>query len=988
MNLLCAVLGIASYFLHGVIAQGDVAVHGYYTEPVTGITFYTSSEPNGTVIGDGFFSPVSLGGFTWGIALPESALTVDSYDYIGLLIGSLPNGTGWSGVVQGQSSSASMPNHLMLIAWPTGNGDEIFTSLRYATGYASPALYNGTASITQLYTHVNDTNWVMVYKCTRCLIFDDPSQTPFNISTSAGLFEQGWAQSTEGPIDPSDPDSSILQHDNGMGEFKVEVSSATQASYSIWASMTATTTATSVSRTVSPTSTTTSKPVPTSTYDYVVIGAGAGGIPLADKLSESGKSVLLIEKGVASSARWGGTIRPPAGWLDGTNLTWFDVPGECNRMWNGGAGDTSCVGCAAGCTDIDQMAGCVLGGGTAVNSGLWWNPNPEDWDYDFPEGWKSTDMASASSRVFSRIPGTDHPSMDGQRYLQTGFDVITQGLSGAGWTSVTANDVPDQKNRTYAHTPYMYSNGERGGPMATYLVTAMKRPNFEMWLNTSVERIVRTGGHATGLDVIATQSGGYTGRVIVSSGAFGTAKLLFRSGIGPQDQLEVVQSSTDGPQMINETDWIILPVGYNLGDHLNTDTVVAHPNISASYYDWQGSWATPIEADKTSYLNNRVGPLAQAAANIGPMMWEEIVGPDGITRQMQWTARVEASNGVVAPVDNDVMTLSLYLGRGAVSRGRITIGKGLNMVVSTIPYGDSNDLAAIAIALDNMANALTKVPGLTYLYGPKASTSSAQSALNMTGAEFLASVPLTYANIGSRRANHWLGTAKMGTDSGIAGGTSVVDTDTKVYGTDNIFVVDASIFPGIPTTNPSALIVTVAEHASEKILALPVAPVNSTSTVVSISSTSTVVSISSTSTVVLTSSTSTVVSISSTSTVAHSSTSTASSTSSSCAIATSVAVTFNEVVTTTYGQTIKIAGSVSELGNWDTGSAPALSASQYTSSNHLWSTTITLAAGTTFEYKFINVQTSGAVNWESDPNRSYTVPKTCNTVVTVGNTWR
>lgn len=147
----------------------------------------------------------------------------------------------------------------------------------------------------------------MVYKCTRCLIFDDPSQTPFNISTSAGLFEQGWAQSSEGPSDPSDPDSSILQHNNGMGEFKVEVASATQASYSIWASMTATTTATSVSRTVSPTSTATSKPVPTSTYDYVVIGGGAGGIPLADKLSESGKSVLLIEKGVASSARWGGS---------------------------------------------------------------------------------------------------------------------------------------------------------------------------------------------------------------------------------------------------------------------------------------------------------------------------------------------------------------------------------------------------------------------------------------------------------------------------------------------------------------------------------------------------------------------------------------------------------------------------------------------------------------------------------------------------------
>jgi len=66
-----------------------------------------------------------------------------------------------------------------------------------------------------------------------------------------------------------------------------------------------------------------------------------------------------------------------------------------------------------------------------------------------------------------------------------------------------------------------------------------------------------------------------------------------------------------------------------------------------------------------------------------------------------------------------------------------------------------------------------------------------------------------------------MGTTKIGTDSGlIANGTAVVDLNTKVYGTDNIFVVDASIFPGMPSTNPSALIVIAAEHASDLILAL------------------------------------------------------------------------------------------------------------------------------------------------------------------------
>jgi cellobiose dehydrogenase (acceptor) len=67
-----------------------------------------------------------------------------------------------------------------------------------------------------------------------------------------------------------------------------------------------------------------------------------------------------------------------------------------------------------------------------------------------------------------------------------------------------------------------------------------------------------------------------------------------------------------------------------------------------------------------------------------------------------------------------------------------------------------------------------------------------------------------------------MGTCKMGTDDGrLPDGTAVVDTNTKIYGTDNMFVVDASIWPGMPSTNPSALIVTASERASDLILALP-----------------------------------------------------------------------------------------------------------------------------------------------------------------------
>ena len=90
-------------------------------------------------------------------------------------------------------------------------------------------------------------------------------------------------------------------------------------------------------------------------------------------------------------------------------------------------------------------------------------------------------------------------------------------------------------------------------------------------------------------------------------------------------------------------------------------------------------------------------------------------------------------------------------------------------------------------------------------------------------------------------------------------------------------------------------------------------------------------------------------------------------------------------VPTISGQSIKLVGSLPQLGNWNPANAVALSAGQQTAANTLWSTTVTLPAGTTFEYKFVNVTSSGWVVWEADPNHSYTVPSTCAKTVTVGS---
>jgi cellobiose dehydrogenase (acceptor) len=461
-----------------------------------------------------------------------------------------------------------MTNSLLITAWP--HEDTVYTSLRYATGYSMPDLYEGDAQITQISSAINSTHFTLLFRCQNCLQWTQDGSAG-GASTSGGAMVLGWVQATTGPTNsPTCPDQIALeQHDNGMGIWGAVLdANAANPSYTAWAAQA---TKTVTGDCAGPTETAiVGVPVPSgTTFDYVVVGGGAGGIPTADKLSESGKKVLLIEKGFASTAEHGGTLGPE--WLEGQDLTRFDVPGLCNQIWVDSKG--------IACDDTDQMAGCVLGGGTAVNAGLFFKPYSLDWDYLFPAGWKYRDIKAAVGRVFARIPSTDAPSTDGKRYYQEGFEVLSGGLAAGGWTKVTANQSPDQKNRTFAHAPFMFIDGERGGPLATYLTSAKKRSNFNLWLNTAVKRVIREGGHITGVEVEPFRDGGYqgivnvtnvSGRVILSAGTFASAKILMRSGIGPADQLAIVKASEkDGPTMISNSSWIPLPVGYNLDDHLN-----------------------------------------------------------------------------------------------------------------------------------------------------------------------------------------------------------------------------------------------------------------------------------------------------------------------------------------------------------------------------------------------------------------------------------
>jgi cellobiose dehydrogenase (acceptor) len=370
---------------------------------------------------------VATGDAQFGMVLPPADAADLTTEYIGRLVVPIPETGTWFGLTH----KSGMTGNLILMAWPSG--EDVVTDFRYATGYTSPARYTGNATLTQISSSVNETHFEIAYRCQDCWAWDhegaEGNQIPGTEETSRQIM--GWAQGASAPTDPEDAGSAITQHASA-NMFYVVASSARNAAYTDYSALAAPgseTEAPAPTATAGGNSTTSSLPEVSATgaacpsggnmnanqtYDYIIVGSGAGGIPAAAKLAESGKKVLLIERGPASSGRHGGTMKPD--WLSGTNLTRFDVPGLDNEIWVNSEG--------VACTDYSVMAGCVLGGGTAVNAGLWWNPDPLDFDEGFPEGWKHADIEPAIARAFEKIPYNERPSKDGELYKAQGYNIV------------------------------------------------------------------------------------------------------------------------------------------------------------------------------------------------------------------------------------------------------------------------------------------------------------------------------------------------------------------------------------------------------------------------------------------------------------------------------------------------------------------------------------------------------------------------------------
>lgn len=454
---------------------------------------------------------------------------------------------------------------------------------------------------------------------------------------------------------------------------------------------------------------------------------------------------------------------------------------------------------------VNAFQGCAIGGNSAINAGLYFQPPASDWDLYHPEGWHSEDMQSAINRLLERQPAGTSYSTDGKYYLQSGYEAAKEWIvNTAGFDEVSVAEEPDNKDRVFGRPVYNYIKGQRGGPTRTYLQSALSRRNFHLQTGARVEYVLQSNGVASG---VVVDLGGTPktiklnprGRVILSAGAILSPKLLMYSGIGPKEDLTNLSKANHTPY--KPSDWIInTHVGQGLFDNPNTFIELsASDTVSYTY-----NYSDPIPSDRELFLEGRSGPYTFASQT--SVFWGYVRHNDTTQTGIQGTID---SAGYGDFTDNQTITLNIYGTSGMLSSGQVTLSNDGNFTAgpsSDVYYSHPRDAHSIATFIHSI---FASLPSSTPESPARKGLTPLNIAQNSTIDEIYEYIttPSDYA-VG--QVQHWSSSCRIG---------DCVDENTKVLGTRNIHVVDASIVSPL-TVNPQFGVMAAAEKGVERILAL------------------------------------------------------------------------------------------------------------------------------------------------------------------------
>ncbi|KAF7885088.1 hypothetical protein EAF00_010906 [Botryotinia globosa] len=577
-----------------------------------------------------------------------------------------------------------------------------------------------------------------------------------------------------------------------------------------------------------------------SSYDFIVVGGGTSGLVVGNRLSENpATTVLIIEAGELDQGEDFIYIPLFAGIGDGAigtqydwNLTYAPQPATNNRS-------------------IAIPLGKVVGGGSCLNKMTFDLAGKEDYDRwievgavgwnelfpyfkkltnftpPAPEIAKEWDIQTDPSahgykgHVHSSYPTFNWPSFKyffaSMKYLgiRKVFDSLNGDANGALWNPQSLD--PDTKTRSNSRTAYWNSASNRTN---LHLLTGQQVTKLITKLNNNGVAIIgveyAAGSNFSRSTVLAAKE------VVLAAGAIHSPQLLQLSGIGSSPLLKKFGIETvvhlpgvganfqDHPLLRPSTTLDIYLSASNLTSNatFNAEMLALYRHNRTGPYSTEGGGAYAFIG--TSSFTNTTSQIVSSASSITPASYL----PSDVDSTI--LAGYEAQYKILTRdlASNKMPIMEFIFGGGPVLTGlQHPFSRGSVAITSADPFTSPSanpgflthqtDLLLLSAAA-KYARRIINTP----IFAPLSPIETVPGPSVQTDADFEAWIRST---IGT--TFHPSGTTSMMRRR--YGG--VVDSNYKVYGVNNLRVVDAGTFPMIQSAHLQVTVYAMAERASDAI---------------------------------------------------------------------------------------------------------------------------------------------------------------------------
>jgi choline dehydrogenase-like flavoprotein len=510
--------------------------------------------------------------------------------------------------------------------------------------------------------------------------------------------------------------------------------------------------------------------------DYIIVGAGSAGCVLAGRLSEDADvSVLLLEAGGPDTAP---EVRIPAAFpiLFKSSLDW-DLLGEPEPGLGG--------------RRLYLPRGRMIGGSGSMNAMIYLRGNRldyDEWAAQGCEGWSYDDVlpyfkrSEDNERGENEFHGVGGPlAVSECRSMTPSIDAMLAAAVEAGYERNP--DLNGERQDGVGRFQLTQRNGKRWSTADGYLHPAAGRRNLEVRACTFVERIVFEGDRAVGVELVyegVRETVRAEREVILAAGAYQSPVLLMLSGIGPAEEL-----APFGIPVREE-----LPVGRNLQDHLmvNLNYLTDEPGLFGVF--------TP---ENFALLEEGHGPLCSNYPEAGGFFRTRpnLPAPDV---EFHFSCAPLVDEGLAPPTGNGYCFGPVIV--KPTSRGKVMLRAPLpdskpRVLCNLLTTGEdrASMIAGVRIALE-----IASQPALKAIERSPLSVPASGSDEDI----------VEWVGRAAQTVYHPTSTCAMG---------AVVDSELRVYGTEGLRVVDASVMPTITRANTHAPTVMIAEKAADLILA-------------------------------------------------------------------------------------------------------------------------------------------------------------------------